>query len=240
MLGSVLQGAVGFGFGMLVVPLIVWTGLPLPNAIAITVGAVAIQCAWNSYQYRRHIRWRSIWAITAGRLATLPLGVGALALLAEFGQDRIKQAVGLVLLVTVMAQWLFQIKPSRHLHWGWSVLAGTVSGFTLGLVGMGAGPMVMWVMAHRWSSRQMRVFMWVCFLLLVPMHVVLMALRFDRSTVLIAVATGLAFAPVSIVGSMVGQKLGETLLRPQLRAMAFVFLVLVAIVSISAPLLVRF
>ena len=39
---SVLQSAVGFGAGLFAIPILVWLGLSLPEAIAVLLGVVAV------------------------------------------------------------------------------------------------------------------------------------------------------------------------------------------------------
>ena len=55
--GVMLNSTIGFGFGVIDIPLMVWVEVELPTALTITLCSVVYQCAWNSYQYRRHIRW---------------------------------------------------------------------------------------------------------------------------------------------------------------------------------------
>lgn len=55
-LGALLQSAVGFGMGLVVVPLLTWAGYPLPHAVALLLGAAVIQTGLGTYFARRHVR----------------------------------------------------------------------------------------------------------------------------------------------------------------------------------------
>ncbi|MEX0885917.1 MAG: TSUP family transporter [Phycisphaeraceae bacterium] len=233
-LGSALQSAVGFGFSIFAIPLIVLVGVDLPAAVAIVLTATLAQVGLSCYRHRADMRWQGFWPMYFMRLATVPAGVWALALLTEAGQGLIKQTLGVVLLAVVVTHWLWRIEPRQRVAPGWGVVAGGASGFFAGLVGMGGPPLVLWVMAHDWPSRQARVFMWFSFLLILPLIVAMLAFRFGEP-VLHATLVGVLYMPLTLLGTAFGLTLGARLSRRRLRTATLIVLLMVALAAMIEP-----
>ncbi len=231
-----LQGAVGFGAGLFAIPLIVWIGGNLPAAITITMGGILVQTMWNIYRYRGHVGVREVLPIFGLRMLTMPIGVALLGLLVTTGPAHVKQAVGAMLLLVLAVQWLLKVQPRERVGWGWTVLAGGSSGLTAGLVGMGGPPVVLWVMAHDWSSKKSRSFLWLTYLLLIPFNLLLLVYRFGDE-IWGSLLLGLCLAPLVVAGSEAGMRLGAMMSRQRLRLAALVLLLLLAVASILGPLL---
>jgi uncharacterized protein len=231
-----LQGAVGFGAGLFAIPLMLWAGETLPSAIVITLGGIAVQCGWNLYRYRGHVTVRELMPLLLLRVTTLPVGVAMLVVLVGMGTVRVKQVVGLMLLLALGIQWLLKVKPRQRVGWGWTVLAGTSSGLTAGLVGMGGPPVVLWVMAHDWPAKKSRAFLWATFMMLIPFNLSLLVYKFG-SGIWGSLLLGLCLAPLIIAGSELGQRVGGLMNRYRLRSAALLLLLLLALVSILGPVL---
>lgn len=235
-LACALQGAVGFGAGLFAIPLMLWAGESLPSAITITMGGIIVQCAWNIYRYRDHVSVRELMPMFLMRVLSIPVGVMLLGLLVGLGTARVKQVVGLMLLLSLGAQWLFKVRPRERVTGGWTVLAGGLSGLTAGLVGMGGPPVVLWVMAHDWPAKKSRSFLWATFLMLVPFNLALLVYRFPGE-IWGSLLLGLCLAPLVLVGSELGLRAGALMNRHRLRVVAFMILLILALVSILGPLL---
>ncbi len=231
-----VQGAVGFGAGMFAIPLMVWAGESLPAAITITMGGVIVQCGWNLYRYRGHVTMRELMPLTTTRLLTLPVGVLLLSVLVGLGTDRVKQCVGLMLLLALLTQWLLKVRPRERVAWGWTLLAGGASGLMGGMVGMGGPPVVLWVMAHDWPAKKARSFLWGTFVLLIPFNLLLLVYKFGNE-IGWALLLGLCLAPLVVAGSELGQRIGGLMNRHRLRTVALGFLLILALVSVFGPLL---
>ncbi len=231
-----LQGAVGFGAGLFAIPLMVWAGVGLPESIAVTLGGVMVQTAWNLYRYRDHVSLRDTLPLFYLRVLTLPVGIVLLGVLVSFGQARVKQAIGGMLLLVLVLQWAMKVKPRDHVGWGWTVLAGCASGLTAGLVGMGGPPVVLWVMAHDWPAKKARAFLWATFLMLSPVNTVLLVWKFGGG-IWGPVLLGLCLAPLVVLGSEAGMRAGGLMSRQRLRAAAFGLLLLLALASLLGPML---
>ena len=98
----------------------------------------------------------------------MPVGVALMYAIFQLDVARTKQVVGVVLLIVLGLQTCCKVQPRPHIHWAWTVVAGSLSGLMAGLLGMGGPPLVLWLMAHDWPSLRQRTFLWLSFLLLVP------------------------------------------------------------------------
>ena len=101
---------------------------------------------------------------------------------------------------------------------------------------MGGPPVVLWVMAHRWSNRQTRAFMLALFMLAAPLQLTLLYL-FSGGAILEALLSGLAFVTLVALGSTLGVQLGDYIVKDRLRQIAYGILLVTAVVSVMAPVL---
>jgi hypothetical protein len=113
---SVLQGAVGFASGLFGTPLLMLTGMSLPDAVAISLVASAFQNCIAAWQLRREIDFRRALQPILIRLAMLPLGVLALYYVGKQGNALASQIVGVIILSIVAVQQAFRVPPQPHLH----------------------------------------------------------------------------------------------------------------------------
>ncbi len=231
-----LQGAVGFGAGLFAIPLMVWAGVDLPSSISVTLGGVMVQTGWNLYRYRDHVAAREVLPLFILRVLTLPVGVALLGVLVTFGQARVKQVIGGMLLAVLAVQWLLKVKPRERVAWGWTALAGCTSGLSAGVVGMGGPPVVLWVMAHDWPAKKARAFLWATFLLLTPVNAALLVYKFGGA-MWAPLALGLCLSPLVVIGSEAGMRAGALMSRQHLRRAAFGLLLLLALASVLGPIL---
>ncbi|MCC7146124.1 MAG: sulfite exporter TauE/SafE family protein [Phycisphaeraceae bacterium] len=234
--GCVIQSAVGFGFALFAVPILVWAGLSLPASVCLSLTCMIFQSSLNCYEYRQHIRWRQTLPLFFLRLVSLPIGIWLMTQLIDFGPSRIKQVIGAFIFCFLVLQWSLRIKPRPHVHPGWTVLAGTSSGLAAGLVGMGGPPIVLWVMAHDWPPRQARSFTWTVFLQLMPINLAILILKFGPPLYQ-PLLIGLAMTPLGLLGTMLGVRLGAKLSSRRLRWAATLLLVIIALSSLLNPYL---
>src|SRR5687768_11494585 len=80
---SIVQGAVGFAAGLFGIPLLMFTGIPLADAVAISFVAAAVQNCIPCWQLRREIDFRAAMRPMLIRFATMPLGVIALGFIGK-------------------------------------------------------------------------------------------------------------------------------------------------------------
>jgi uncharacterized membrane protein YfcA len=217
------------------IPILIWVGVGLSQAVAILSLSIFIQVLVATYQLRDEVRWRQVLPATLIRYLTIPIGISLLLAIDSLDRTQVKQILGVLLLLVVLVQLLVKVKPREELHPGWMALAFLCSGVMHGMAAMGGPPVVLWVMAHRWSNRQTRAFMLALFLLAAPLQLTLLYL-FSGGAILGALLTGLAFAPLVALGSTLGVRLGNYIAKKRLRQIAYGILLVTALASILAPI----
>ena len=233
--GSMLQGAVGFGFGMFAIPLIMLLGAESYQAIAILSICGSVQTISGVISLRKHIHWCQVAWVTAISCAILPLGVITQAAIVDIGRDQVRQVFGGLILAALILQQAWRIRPREHLHLGWGVLAAVLCGFMAGLAGMGGPALVMWVMAHTWTNERSRVTLWSVFLGLTPIQLIFLFHQFGDAVVP-AMGSALVLAPITLLGVYPGIWLGNRIPRATLRHLAFGALAAISTWLIISPL----
>src|SRR5690606_27445999 len=189
--GSVLQGSVGFASGLFGIPLLLLTGVDLPQAVTLSLVAAAVQNFTAAWQLRKQIDFRRAVRPMLIRYATLPLGVLALAFVSRERSELAAQMVGVSVLTFVVLQYAPQrvaaisdgteqaakrtVQPP-HPAWEW--VAFSAAGFLLGLCGIGGPPMVLWVLAQHWEMSRGRALLYFLFASGIPAQALLLWLTF--------------------------------------------------------------
>ncbi len=235
-LGAVLQSAVGFGMPLISIPLLVLAGQPLPNALSLVLGAALVQTAYGSYVARLEVRWRRSAYLAAIQWVTLFAGVACMSLLVRSDPARVKQVVGLAVVLAVTAQWVFRPEPRERLAVGWGEAAAASAGFLAGAVGIGGPPLVLFALAHRWPPDEFRAFLWSQFLLVIPVLEAALVFRFG-TPILAWFGLGVAMAPLVWVGSRLGIAVTRRWDRARLRLAALIVLYAIGLVSLIGPYL---
>lgn len=179
-LGAMVQSAIGFGMGIVAIPLIVSGGAPLPIAMGILMPNVLIQTLVSCWRLRRELPWAASWQIVMWRLVGLPVGLYVLTRISAQGQSnsRFLLGIGLLGLLLVPIEAEGDPKARVPLARGWTSVAGLTSGFLMGLIGMGGPPLMAWVMRQDWPAQRQRAFLWLSFLMALPVQIGLMGWHF--------------------------------------------------------------
>ncbi len=234
--GAMTQSAIGFGMGMVSIPLLVWLGHPLPHAVALVLGAGVFQTSYGTWLLRRHVRWRRAFVIAAFQLVGVVAGVAGMAMLVGISEATVKQGLGAMVLLALVAQVALRPTPRERLAPPWMGVAGALAGFGAGLVGMGGPPLVFYALAHRWERDVTRAFLWSQFALATPVVATLLAFEFGAN-VLLFVALGAAMVPVVILGVRAGLFLTRAWSPEGLRRAGLAMLFALASTSLVGPLL---
>ncbi len=134
-LGALLQGSLGFGFGMLASPLLALLDRELvPGPVLVLGVTVAAIVAW---QERGALDWRGIrWALV-GRVAGT---IGGVAVIHRLNHDQLAIVLGTFILVAVALSVLgVHVAPTPRTLVG----AGTLSGLMGTLTSIGGPPMAL-------------------------------------------------------------------------------------------------
>ena len=236
LLAACLQGAVGFGFSLFALPLMLMCGIRVQDAVLLAVLMSLYQRIHMLAAMHAHIKWRQLALLMASAVVALPAGCLLLRLLALGDPGRTRQIVGFILLGALLLQWRARVKPAARLARGWDVAAGVGSGLMQGLANIGGPPIVMWLYAHDWTNEQLRIAPSSVTILLVPIQLVILFTLFDYAWMPLAgwVAGAL---PAAMAGTFAGLALGRRLPVPRLRRAAYTLLVLICISAIVTPLL---
>ncbi len=239
---SFVQGAIGFAAGMLGIPLMMLAaGLSMSQAVAIAIVTSGMQNIMGGIQLRKSVVWQDVWRPMLIRLVALPLGVWSQVLVqGQFSESTVKQMVGAILLLVLLVQYAMKIKPREQLHVAWEFIAFLTAGFMVGFCGMGGPPMVLWIMAHTWSNRRTRGFMFVVFFSSLIPQAVLMVLfqpASEEIPILYFLAGGLLAMPVVLLGTFIGVRVGDKISRPMLRVIIYIVLISVAVSAVVWPII---
>ena len=229
--GGVLQSTVGFAYSLFATPLIMWLGIPLYKAIAIVGTCSFIQSALGVYQLRAAVPWRPVMGAVVVRLMTTVIGVLILLGISTLDVSQIKFIVGCIVCGLVGLQILWKVHPSDTVRPLWGVLAFSASGLLGGIAGMGGPPLVLWVMAHNWSSEKTRAFLFALFVAVIPVQILLIGLTFGQG-VITGVLAGAVLSPSVFLGTLIGLPLGNRLPKLVLRRVAFAILLVIGLNSI--------
>lgn len=232
--GAGLQSAAGFGFGMFAIPLIMLLGRPSYEAIAIVAVCSFVQTAWGSWIYRREVHWPTALLIALGTVIVMPAGAWMLSELEGIDRTLVRQAFGGLILGALLLQILWRPESRDRLAWGWAALASVVSGLMSGLAGMGGPPIVLWVMAHRWSNERTRATVWAIFTVQTIPQLLILRHRFGPD-VIEAAGTGVLVAPALVAGILPGLWIGRRIPKPMLRRLSYVILAVIAASAIASP-----
>jgi hypothetical protein len=226
--GALVQSSVGFGMGLVATPLLVFAGCSLPQAIASLLPNVLVQTAFSCWRYRRDLPWADVAPICLWRYLGLPVGVWLLGLVNDQGQAVSRAILGLGLLAVLATQQLPVNLPQRRPGRLATLLAGSSSGVLAGWLGIGGPPLVLWVVGQDWNTQRQRCFLWLSFLLVIPLQLLIMSWRFGVSWVRDA-AHGLAVVPVVLLSAWLGGVWSQHWSKHRLRQAMRLFLLLIAL-----------
>ena len=231
---SMLQSTVGFGFSLFVVPLLLLQDFTLVNAVTIgIVGSTAHRIMAVTHM-RRAVDWRTLLPMMLVGLLALPLGLTLMYYVSSLEQIRAKQIIGLCILLLLLLQWFGRVEPHKAIHKAWGYLAAFSSGVLNGLANIGGPPIILWILAHRWSNEKFRVTTLAFSLIFFPFQILLMLTVFG-TTILVTAEKCLLLIPLTLLGGWLGLKIGQQLQVIHLRWIARVLLVLIAVFSIIKP-----
>jgi uncharacterized membrane protein YfcA len=226
--GALVQSTLGFGMGVVATPLLVSAGYSLPQALAALLPNVFVQTAFSCWRHRDHLPWRDVAPLCLWRYLSLPLGIAMLGVVADQGQSWSRALMGLGLLGVLLVQQFQLPAPRARPRAALTVLTGISSGFLAGLIGMGGPPLVVWAMAHRWPNDRQRCFLWLSFLLILPLQLAVMIWRFGRPWAL-ATGYGWLVVPVVIVIAWSSGLWADNWSSDRLRQAVRLFLLLIAV-----------
>ncbi len=227
MLTYSFQTAIGFGGGLLAMPILVTLGYSVPVAVEMNVAAALLQSVVSAYSMREDIPWRLVSLPAFLRVAGLFLGVAFLYHIQTLDRETLRQGVGFAVLGMTLLQMMLRPTPSESVSLHWTILAGLCSGFSLGAVGMGGPFLVLWVLAHNWSSMKTRGTLFACYIPGTIAGVIMGPLVFGQEVFYALCVTVLA-GPIILAGIPLGMWLGKLIPKPLLKKIAYATLIFVS------------
>lgn len=154
------------------------------------------------------------------RLTFLLFGFALLPLIERLDQRVLQQVFGILLIVIICVQMFANIEPREHLHRGWGWLSFGSSGAMQGAIGIGGPPLVLWLMAKKWTHEKNRAFMFSLFLVSSFPHYILMYVRYGEKIVQPTIV-GIAAIPLILAGTAGGIWLGNRLDQKWVRGLTY-------------------
>ena len=78
-LSSTLQSIIGFAFNLLAIPLLLWNGFSLAQAVALTSIPILIQVSVATWKLREDVPWEEVLPAAGIRYFFLPVGISPLS-----------------------------------------------------------------------------------------------------------------------------------------------------------------
>ena len=233
-LGSLAQGATGFGSALVALPIMLWGNLSLPAAIAVNTALILLQGLNSCWRHRTTIPWKETNSMVVLRLVSVPFGVITLASLHAMSATSMKQVVGLTLLAVLAFLVTFKVKPVANVSPLCTAVAGISSGFLTGAVGIGGPPLVAWTLMHDWEPSRARGFLWATSLQMTPISMALLVWHFGVPVLWFFVA-GLATFPIVALSNKWGMQLGAKWSRRSMRSVTYILLALTSVLCVASP-----
>lgn len=209
--GAVVQGAVGFGYAMVVVPVLL---LFAPAAVPTAPLVVALpMTVFLAFAGRRGLDRAGFGRLTAGRIPGTAVGAWVITLLST---RVLAGAVGALLIAAALTSFLRGRRASSP---GFEVLAGFASGIA-GTVGAVGGPYMGLAFADR-PGYVLRATISAAFVVGTILSLVAVALTGTLEPE--AARLGLALVPATFLGLWAGRRLTERLDGPLLRPVVLGF-----------------
>ena len=237
-IGSVLQGAIGFASGLMGVPMLVLCGFSLIEATVINFISTTVQNFTGAIQLREHIEAQEVTWPAILRCVGLPLGTLALAATPDLDQSLVKQIIGVVLLVSVLALVSLRVTPRERLGFGWVGLTFISSGFLMGFASIGGAPMVMYVNSLTWSAAKSRAFLFFCSAAIMPLMAAALIWQFGEQ-LLKPAFLAVTILPPCLLGLWLGLTLGHRLDKDRFRRLSYGLLLVVAVAAILSPVVFK-
>lgn len=231
---SFMQTVAGFSFSLFAVPLLMFAGFDFPVAVVMSIAGSIIQRSMLVFHCRKSVCWKPMWIMLPFCLIGLALGIWGLKKMSGIEPDKIRQCLGIIIIMTVMIRLFVKIKPRESVHVAWSCSAAFCSGILNGLANVGGPPLVLWLLAHSWPKDRIRAAVPAFSLLMVPLQLVLMWLGFGI-VLMKNLVIGLMFFPLIILAVWLGNFCSHRLSVEKLRLIIIMLLFFTGTVYIFYP-----
>ena len=237
-LSVALQSLVGFGLGMIAIPLLLMRGYSLEQSIFLGLSVSLFSSLVAARGMGSRLPWRLSAVASAYRMVGVIAGLALARLTSELPSSTLKGMMGLVIGAGVLGQLAKTLLCKRDVPEGTppsaklAPFAFLSSGVLTGWLGMGGPPLVFWQLSGRPDPTQSRGFLFGVYLMTIPFQLALMA-AVAPSEVSPLVPLLLASAPLTWAVSTVSLRWGDRLSGKALSWASLGFLSLLAIRSVA-------
>lgn len=222
LLGTLSQLLTGFGFAMVVVPMLLLVASPA-QAVSVSIMLGCVTCLIMVWRDRQHVDRNKFKELLLGSVIGLPLGAAALRLLPDHVLKWIIVGSVLGALLVVAANLSLRNRRST------STAIGLLSGSLLTISGVNGPPLVALLRANNYSPSVYRATIAAIFSIQNVIGVgLLIGTAQVTTTVLAMFATGLAVMPA---GYWLGERLFQRINAQQLRK-GIILMMLICLVTV--------
>ncbi len=233
---AAVQSVVGFGLGLLAVPLLLYQGVSLTHSVFLVLAVSLLNAAIGSLRLRRELPWRTSGVASLYRVFGILPGLALAHATNALSPTSLKAAIGLTIGLGVLAQALKLRRhsskeskaPSKTLA-PWAFL---LSGLLMGWLGMGGPPLVFWLLTGRMTPKETRGFLFGVYLLTIPFQLALMTWS-EPAMVVSLVPVLLISLPLGILVSKIALSLGDRLSVHRLQWASLSLLTFLAVRSVT-------
>lgn len=230
-IGSVIQGASGFGFGLFAVAaLSLFLQLTIASPLLALLNSPVV--AYVFWVLRRHVRWDHVWPISVAMIVGVPIGA---FFLIKCPQDVLLRVLAVVLVVASVRSFRSRNgngAPAEEScagagHRARAGLVGLVTGALAGAYGAGGPPVIAYVYCRPWTKEERTATLQAIFVISLATRIVTYAVSglYDQSIILVS----LVCVPAGALGMVLGQALFRRFPPRAMELFVAVFLLLVAI-----------
>ncbi len=233
---SFVQTMAGFSFSLFAVPLLLLCGFDLPSAVVLSMAGAIVQRSLVTWKFHESIAWKPLFKMYPLSIVGLAIGILLLKKAVNFDPDLIKQIFGVVILLAVALRLFGRVKVQESVPFHVSGLAAFFSGLLNGFANIGGPPLVLWVLAHKWSKNRLRVTIPAFTLLMVPIQITFLVIGFGLP-ILIKIGEGLLFFPVILAAVYAGNICIHKLSIDKIRLIIIILLAITGLTYTIYPIL---
>ncbi len=230
-----LQCIIGFGYSLMVIPLLLLANRPLPEVVTLVVVSAIAMRLYAIHSLRNHIDWKQLKPVIWISFLGIPVGIWLLHSASSLSQDTVRQGVGTMILLMLLLRFAFRIQPRENLPVSYGMFAGFTSGILNGLANIGGPPIVLWIQAKKMNNQATRITLMAFSIFHLPVQIVLLYIAFGPRS-LAWMQTGLILWLAVLPGSWIGIKVGNRLPLPFLQKLISIALGIMGISYIVRPL----
>lgn len=219
-LSGFIQGVSGFAFGLMATSLWAWM-MPPQEVVPLVVLASLLGQSVSILSVRREISFARVRPFIIGGMIGVPIGA---SLLRELNADIFRPLFGLGLVIYCTLMLRAARLPRIQAGQGADGCVGLVSGALAGACGMGGPPVTLWCAMRDWSALAQRATFQTLF---ITMHLQSLAVYAWLGVLNLRLFTLFAWlAPVIVLSSWLGARVGGRFSDSQFRKLVFALLLL--------------